>query len=118
MHSSCKLIIGLLSALTLTATSSGQARTSGTVTTFASAAGPASSPSGAKIIASGPRNVSITTHERFVFFWADEGFVSELLLQNTRLDVPVTAQIALILNGRELPLKPITLNPHSTATVN
>lgn len=118
MHPSFKLITGLLFALILTATSSGQTKTLATATSSASAAGPALSPSGAKIVASGPRSVSITTHERFVFFWADEGFVSELLLQNMRLDVPVTARVALILDGHELPLKQITLNPHATATVN
>jgi hypothetical protein len=118
MYSSCKLRSWLLLALTLAGISSAQTRTSGIATTSVSAVGSALSPSGAKIVASGARSVSITTHERFVFFWADEGFVSELLLQNMRLDVPVTARVALILEGRELPLQPITLAPHNTATVN
>src|ERR1700686_3148668 len=59
-----------------------------------------------------------STHERFAPFLAHEDFKSELLLQNVRLDVPVMVDPALILSQGEIKLKPITLAPHSTATVD
>src|SRR5258708_36418714 len=46
------------------------------------------------------------THERFAPFLADQGFKSELLLQNVRLDVPVTVTPALILAAEEIKLEP------------
>jgi hypothetical protein len=68
----------------------------------------------------GPTTDSYTStiHERFAPFLTGDGFRSELLLQNIRLDVPVTVIPALILAEGELKLDPITLAPHSSATLD
>lgn len=77
------------------------------------------SPSGAKVIASGSKKeFSISEHERFVTFLSDEGFKSELLLQNMRLDVPVTANVSLLVGEREVALDPVTILPHAASTVD
>lgn len=57
-------------------------------------------------------------HERFATFLADKDFKSQLLIENLRLDVPVTVTPALITRQGETALQPITLSPHSTATVD
>ncbi len=77
------------------------------------------SPNGAKIIATGSaKEPSISEHERFVTFLSGDGFESELLLQNMRLDVPVTANISLIVDGREVSLDPVTILAHAASTVD
>lgn len=59
-----------------------------------------------------------TIHERFAPFLAQDGFKSDLLLQNIRLDVPVIVVPALILGKDEFRLDPITLAPHSAARLD
>jgi hypothetical protein len=60
----------------------------------------------------------ITTHERLATFISDDGFKSKLLIQNLRLDAPIKVTPALIINQNEIPLAPITMPPHTTATVD
>jgi hypothetical protein len=60
----------------------------------------------------------ISTHERFATFLADDGFQSELLLQNLRLDAAVVATPSLIIDNKEVPLGPITLAPHTVQTLD
>ena len=56
-------------------------------------------------------------HERFATFRAGE-FNSVLLLQNFRSDATVTITPLLILQEGEMSLAPVTLQPHSTSTVD
>lgn len=65
----------------------------------------------------GSRIASATTepsqfgsHERFATFFADKDFKSQLLIENLRLDVPVTVTPALITQQGEVPLQPIILS--------
>jgi hypothetical protein len=85
---------------------------------FTSALKPGTTP--AKAHAARPRanTASPSVHERFATFLAGEGFQSVLLLENFRLDVPITVTPALILSAGEVPLDPVTLPPHSSATVD
>jgi hypothetical protein len=57
-------------------------------------------------------------HERFATFLADRGFQSYLVLQNLRLDAPVTVTPVLVLGKGEIPLDPINMPPHTTTTVD
>src|SRR6478736_1078032 len=59
-----------------------------------------------------------TMHERFAAFLADRGFQSYLVLQNLRLDAPVTVTPVLVLSQGEIPLDSITMPPHTTTTVD
>lgn len=59
-----------------------------------------------------------TTHERFATFIADGDFKSQLLVQNLRLDLPVTIAPTLILEQGEVALDPVTLPAHSAATLD
>jgi hypothetical protein len=59
-----------------------------------------------------------TMHERFATFKTDSNFESQLLVQNLRLDVPITVLPALILNQSEIPLDPITIPAHSAMTLD
>lgn len=63
-------------------------------------------------------NLSVGTHERFATFLADDGFESELLLQNNRLDTQVVARPAFIIGDKEVALEPVTLAPHDAQTVD
>jgi len=59
-----------------------------------------------------------TTNERFATFVADKGFYCTLLLENLRQDVPITVTPALILEEGEIPLEPVTVPAHDTASVD
>jgi hypothetical protein len=59
-----------------------------------------------------------TPHEKFATFLSGEGFQSVLLLENFRGDAPITVTPALIVSVGEVPLDPVTLPPHSAATVD
>ena len=63
-------------------------------------------------------STTVSTHERFITFLADKQFKSQLLLQNLRLDTSMTAKPAFITSRGEIPLNPVTLPPHSSATVD
>jgi len=67
---------------------------------------------------SGPSSPAVTVHERFATFLAGNEFKAQLLIQNLRLDVPVTVVPALIVTRGEIPLEPITLPAHTTRTVD
>src|SRR5215831_18400741 len=56
-------------------------------------------------------------HERFATFRAGD-FQSVFLFQNFRSDVPVTITPVLIVKQGELSLDPVTLQPHSSATID
>lgn len=56
-------------------------------------------------------------HERFATFRAGD-FQSVFLFQNFRSDVPVTITPMLIVKQGELSLDPVTLQPHSSTTVD
>jgi hypothetical protein len=56
-------------------------------------------------------------HERFATFRAGD-FKSVFLFQNFRSDVPVTITPVLIVKQGELSLAPVTLQPHSSTTVD
>ena len=58
------------------------------------------------------------TNERFATFVADKGFYCTLLLENLRQDVPITVTPALILEEGEIPLEPVTVPAHDTASVD
>lgn len=60
----------------------------------------------------------VTTHERFITFLTDKEFKSELLLENLRLDSSMTVKPAFITGQGEIPLKTVTMPPHSSATVD
>ena len=60
-----------------------------------------------------------TTHEIFAtFFFAGQEFYSQIILQNMRLDVPVTVTPVLMVSQGEVPLDPVILPVHGTATVD
>jgi hypothetical protein len=59
-----------------------------------------------------------TIHERFATFIADEDFKSQLLVQNLRLDVPVTVAPSLILSNGEVPLDRISIPAHTAVSVD
>jgi hypothetical protein len=59
-----------------------------------------------------------TTHERFATFVADKGFYCTLLLENLRQDVPITVTPALILAEGQIPLAPVTVPAHDTASID
>jgi hypothetical protein len=59
-----------------------------------------------------------SVHERFATFLVGDGFKSTLLLENFRLDVPITVTPTLILGAGEVPMDPVVLAPHSAATVD
>lgn len=59
----------------------------------------------------------LPVHERFATFRAGE-FKSVFLLQNVRTDVPITVTPGLILGQGEVPLDPVTLQPHSATEVD
>lgn len=60
-----------------------------------------------------------TTHEIFsTFFIARQGYKSEILLQNLRLDAQLTVTPALLVSRGEVSLDPVTMPPHSTAVVD
>ncbi|HKR82716.1 MAG TPA: hypothetical protein VJS37_01005 [Terriglobales bacterium] len=75
-------------------------------------------PGKVRIVKSAAPAVPVTTHERFATFLAGSDFSSELLLQNLRLDAPVTVTPILIVSRGEAPLEPITLPAHSAAKVD
>jgi hypothetical protein len=56
-------------------------------------------------------------HERFATFRAGD-FQSVFLFQNFRSDVPVTITPVLIVKQGELSLDPVTLQPHTSTTVD
>ncbi|HEY2915036.1 MAG TPA: hypothetical protein VGK21_16840 [Candidatus Angelobacter sp.] len=60
----------------------------------------------------------VSTHEKFASFLAGEDFKSVLLLENVRPDLPITFTPTLILNSGEVPLGPVVVAAHSTATVD
>jgi len=60
----------------------------------------------------------VSTHEKFASFLAGEDFKSVLLLQNVRPDLPITFNPTLILGSDEVPLDPVVVAAHSTATVD
>src|SRR6266436_2653848 len=60
----------------------------------------------------------VSTHEKFATFLAGEDFKSVLLLENFRPDLPITFTPALILGAGEIPLDPVTVPAHSTATID
>lgn len=59
-----------------------------------------------------------TAHEKFATFLNGDGFRAELLLENLRLDVPLTVESSLILRSGEVPLKTLTLAAHSSQTID
>ena len=61
---------------------------------------------------------STTPHEKFATFFTGDNFKAILLLENVRPDKPITAKPSLILDEGEIPLDPVTLPAHSTATVD
>jgi hypothetical protein len=62
--------------------------------------------------------LAATPHERFATFLAGEGFQSVFLLENFRVDVPVTVTPALILRTGEVSLDPVTIPAHSMTSVD
>jgi hypothetical protein len=60
----------------------------------------------------------VSTHEKFASFLAGEEFNSVLLLENVRPDLPITFTPTLILNSGEVPLEPVVVAAHSTATID
>jgi hypothetical protein len=62
--------------------------------------------------------VPATMHERFATFLTEGGFESYLVLQNLRLDAPVTVTPVLLLRQGEIPLDTITMPPHTTTTID
>jgi hypothetical protein len=60
----------------------------------------------------------VSTHEKFASFLAGEDFKSVLLLENVRPDLPITFTPTLILNSGEVPLGPVVVAAHNTATVD
>lgn len=60
----------------------------------------------------------VSTHEKFASFLAGEDFKSVLLLENVRPDLPITFTPTLILNSGEIPLEPVVVAAHTTATVD
>lgn len=59
-----------------------------------------------------------TTHVRFATFVAEKGFYCTLLLENLRQDVPITVTPALILSEGQIPLAPVTVPAHDTASID
>lgn len=62
--------------------------------------------------------VPATMHERFANFVTEGGFESYLVLQNLRLDAPVTVTPVLLLRQGEIPLDTINMPPHTTTTID
>jgi hypothetical protein len=59
-----------------------------------------------------------TVHERFATFMTDGDFRSQLLVQNLRLDLPITIAPALIINQSEIALEQVTIPAHSSTTID
>lgn len=73
--------------------------------------------SGVRVTPRAASALGVSTHERFATFLADKEFHSELVIQNQRLDIPVTVTPILVLAQGEVPLNPVTIAAHDTATV-
>jgi hypothetical protein len=71
-----------------------------------------------RIVNSATEPAAVSSHERFATFLAGQDFKSQLLIENLRLDVPLTVTPALITRRGEIPLKQVTLSPHSTTSVD
>src|SRR6476469_4312226 len=57
-------------------------------------------------------------HVRYASFITESNFASAALIENLRLDIPVTVSAALILPDVEVPLETITISAHSTSTLD
>jgi hypothetical protein len=60
----------------------------------------------------------VSSHEKFATFLSGEDFTSVLLLQNFRPDLPITFHPTLIVDTGEVPVAPVTVPPHSRATLD